>query len=116
MNVCTKLCNECPFSKKSINGWLADYTVEDFQAFHRADAPFPCHMMTGDDMAIDEVEHAIRVGNLKLCRGYVESIIKSCKLPTNPLLVKAVTLVKEQGLSEDSMPIWEFKRHHEKLK
>lgn len=115
MNVCAKLCNECPFSKNSLNGWLATYTVEDFQSFQRGDALFPCHMMHGDGLSFDEVEDAISSGELKLCRGYVESIIKSAKLPMNPMLLKAMKIVKEQGLSEDSMAIWDFKKHHEKF-
>lgn len=116
MNVCKKICNECPFSNKSLNGWLADYTIEDFISFQRADVAFPCHMITSENMSINEVELAIKRGELKLCRGYVESMIKSCKAPINPLLKEVIEEVKKEGLSENSMAIWEFKKHHEKLK
>jgi hypothetical protein len=118
MVVCSKICNECPFSNKSLNGWLADYTIDDIVIFQNKEVSFPCHkMVNNDNLTQVEVENKILNGDMKLCRGYVESIIKSCKSPyINKLLVKAINEVKVIGLSDDSMSIWEFKKHHEKFK
>jgi hypothetical protein len=114
-NVCKKICNECPFSKKSIPGWLADYTVQDIMDFQNGEALFPCHKMMPDaDLDQEEVQQKIESGELKLCRGYVESVIKSAKSPRyNQVLKDAMAQARAEGLSEESMPIWEFKKHHE---
>ncbi len=118
MNVCKKLCNECPFSNKSLNGWLAGYSIEDIHRMQNAEVLFPCHKMMGEDnLSIEDAESAIENGEMKLCRGYVESLIKSCKMPKyNKFLKEAREAVKEEGISEESMAIWDFKKHHEALK
>lgn len=117
LNVCAKMCNECPFSNKSLNGWLADYTTDDIIKFMSFDASFPCHKMIKKDLSVDEVTKAIEKGEMKLCRGYVEMLIKSAKSPkNNNFLVEAIKLVKEDGLSENSMSIFEFTEHHNKFK
>jgi len=114
--VCAKLCNECPFSNQSLNGWLSDYTVEDIMTFMRNEVSFPCHKMVDENISVDKANKLINSGEIKLCRGYVESIIKSAKMPfMNKNLLEAIKLVKEQGLSENSMAIWDFKKHHEKF-
>lgn len=117
MSVCKKLCNECPFSNKSLSGWLGGYTVDDISVFHRQETSFPCHkMMTENNLTQTEADKAIKNGSMKLCRGYVESIIKSAKSPyMNKILVQAIAEVRAEGLSEDSMAIWDFKKYHEKL-
>ena len=111
--VCKKMCNDCPFSKTSMKGFLADYTIEDFIAYQRSSTSFPCHKMMSDgDMSPEETHKAIENGEMKLCRGYVESIIKSCKKPDTEILSKAVEFVREDGLSDNSMAIWDFKEFH----
>lgn len=117
LNVCKKICNECPFSNKSLNGWLAEYTVEDIVQMQSQEILFPCHMMMkSGNMELAEVQEAIENGELKLCRGYVESIIKSAKMPKfNKMLIEARANVKSEGISEESMSIWVFKKHHEAL-
>lgn len=109
-----KMCNECPFSKNSAKGWLADYTPEDVTDFVNNEGLFPCHkMVKGDDLDQEEVKDAIESGEMKLCRGFVESIIKSAKSPKyNKMLIDAIKVVRSEGLSQDSMPTWEFKKHH----
>lgn len=117
MSVCKKICNECPFSNKSLNGWLGGYSIEDVISFQRNETSFPCHkMMSENNISQAQADKAIKNGTMKLCRGYVESMVKSCKSPFgNKLLVQAIAEVKAEGLSEDSMAIWDFKKHHEKL-
>lgn len=112
--VCKKLCSDCPFSKKSMAGFLADYTIEDFQKYMSNEASFPCHkMMSVGDKSVEETHEEIKNGKMKFCRGYVESVIKSAKMPrSNDLLIKAMEIVKEDGLSEDSMDIFEFRKFH----
>lgn len=115
LNVCSKLCGECPFSNKSPQGWLADYSVDDIQNFMNGEALFPCHkMVADDDMNQAEVQEAIESGEMKLCRGYVESFIKSCKMPKFNIFLKgAIAMVKSEGVSEHSMSLRDFRKHHE---
>ena len=113
---CAKQCKECPFSKNSMQGWLSDYTGQDIINFMNAEASFPCHMqMTDGSLDIEQTKEAIEKGEMKLCRGYVECVIKSAKSPyKNEQLVEAIKLVKEEGLSENTMDIFEFLEHHKK--
>lgn len=113
MNICSKICNQCPFSNESINGWLADYKVEDFKTMMDQDVMFPCHMMMKEeDLTIDEAQEKIINGELKLCRGYIESIIKTCKMPINKHLLEVRRKVKEEGVSDSSMSIHNFIKYH----
>lgn len=115
--ICKKICKECPFSNKSLPGWLADYTVQDFKDFQNADALFPCHMTMPDkDMTLDQVGEEIKNGGLRLCRGYTESLIKSCKRPKDKFLATAVEQVRKEGVSEESMAMWDFEKHHSSFK
>lgn len=115
LNVCSKLCGECPFSNKSPQGWLAEYSVDDIQNFMNGEALFPCHkMVSDDDMSQAEVQSAIESGEMKLCRGYVESFVKSCKMPKySEYLKEAIAMVRLQGLSENSMSLRDFRKYHE---
>ena len=116
MSVCAKLCNECPFSDKSLSGWLGGYSFEDIQAFMRAEVSFPCHKMVDEQMDVFTANYKVQSGEMKLCRGYVETMIKSCQRPhMNKILVEAVNQIKSEGLSENSMAMWDFKKHHEKF-
>lgn len=112
--VCAKPCNECPFSHNSIRGWLAAYTIQDIKDYINNEALFPCHkMMLEDDMNQEEVKESITSGEMKLCRGYVECVIKSCKSPKyNQELKDAIAQVKSEGLSADTMAVWDFEKHH----
>lgn len=111
MKICTKICDECPFSNKSPRGWLADYTVEDFAQFFRLEVLFPCHKQIKDDLNFNQAAELVKTNKVKLCRGYVESMRKSAKLPVDPELAN---IVKNVALSDDSMSIFEFFAHHQK--
>ena len=114
MNICSKICNDCPFSSNSVNGWLADYNIEDFKSMMDQEVLFPCHMMMKeDDLTVDKAQEKIIKGELKLCRGYMESMIKSCKMPKfNKYLLNVRQKVKEEGVSDSSMSIYSFTKHH----
>lgn len=111
IEVCEKMCSDCPFSRKSLRGFLADYTVEDFVRFVGADFMFPCHKLVQEDMEADKVTELVVSGELKLCRGYVELLVRSCKLPRDERL-HSVMLGISGALSDDSMSLIEFVGHH----
>jgi hypothetical protein len=111
MKVCKSLCDACPFSRTSMPGFLADYKVTDFQNFIRFDFPFPCHKLIHGDMSSNEVRELIEREELLLCRGYVESMVKSAKLPKDP---EFASIVKNINIGSNSMSIFEFIKFHSK--
>lgn len=110
-----KTCGDCPFSNKSMRGFLADYTTEDFVKFQQAEMNFPCHKHMNDDgMSAIEAHNRIDNKEMPLCRGYVESFIKSGAMPKkNTTLMEAIEIVKLDGLSENTMSMSEFREFHD---
>jgi hypothetical protein len=113
MNLCgEKKCVECPFSKQSLSGWLADYTVEDLLMYMQFEVPFPCHMaMPNEDIPVTEIESKVLSGELPLCRGYMEMFKKSCKMPKKNWMSD---ILKTITLDKNSMNSMEFYNHHTK--
>ena len=109
MKVCNIICDSCPFSKTSMPGFLADYKISDFQIFMDKDFTFPCHKLVSHDIFAIEVQLLIQKEELLLCRGYVESMHRSAKLPRDPEFAK---IVKNIELSQKSMSIFEFIKFH----
>ena len=115
VSVCKNMCGSCPFSKTSLQGFLGGYTLNDFVTFHTSEITFPCHNLTLTDTISKDVDLAIINGKNKFCRGYVESVIKSGKLPKeNELLIQAINEVKDMGLSENSMSFIKFNNYYNK--
>ena len=112
INMCKSLCGECPFSKNSMKGFLGDYEIEDFLKFQNAEILFPCHKtLSEEDLTIEEAELKIINNEIKLCRGFIESMVKSGKSPRNSYLKSATEIVKN-NLSDNSMSIIEFFKNH----
>ena len=93
-----------------MKSFLAGYKVNDFVMFFQREVLFPCHkLLEQEDLTIKQVNEKVRDGSLLLCRGYVESMKRSAKLPKDAHFAK---IVKEVELSENSMSIFEFTKHH----
>ena len=113
IKVCPSLCGDCPFSVNSMRGWLANYTVQDFIDMVSEEISFPCHKMMKEGCNSDETKKAIDTGEMKLCRGYIECLIKSSKMPyKNEQIVEVIKIVQKEGVSEKSMDLHEFTKHH----
>jgi len=111
IEVCDKPCNECPFDKKNLR-WLSDYDPEDFVEFMGDDVLFPCHLdMPEHGLQREESNEAVYNGEMKLCRGYAEMLIKSCKMPREWEFQDVLESIK-QDMSETTMSIFEFMKHH----
>lgn len=109
MHTCSKLCNDCPCSSKSIKSWLADYTVADFVYFVNNEALFPCHKKVPFDMEYSQIEQLVIADGIPICRGYLGMLKLSCKLPRHPQLLELYNTV---DVSPNSMSIFEFIKHH----
>lgn len=91
-----------------MRGWLADYTIDEILEFFRRDVPFPCHMTMGESLTVSDLDPMIRAGDIMICRGYLEMMKKSCKLPFGIL----AEILPDITVSNQAMTTWEFAKHH----
>ena len=110
-SVCKKPCNDCPFTKSSLPGWLADYTPQQLHMLVMSETPFPCHLTHEDDISIKEA------GTTKypLCAGALAFMKKNGKMPKDLKLAKFVGEISRESLSE-ILSVREFYKHHEIIK
>lgn len=73
LNVCSKLCSECPFSTNAPKGWLGSHSLGGVLAAQNDEKLFSCHLARRENMTGDDIES----GQIKICRGYVASATKS---------------------------------------
>lgn len=66
----TSPCSDCPFSRKSLNGWLGGSTVEEWLGWAHSNTFVNCHVISNQQCA-----------GLAIYRRNV------LRLPINPLLV-----------------------------
>jgi len=85
----TKPCEDCPWRKNSLPGWLGDYDADTWLQIAHGDGIIPCHVYT------------------QQCAGAAIYRSNVCKSVRNP---KALEL---PGNSE-VFTFNEFKQHHEK--
>lgn len=107
---CEKPCNDCPFRRKSMPGWLGDDTPENFIATTMSDYPMPCHQ-TIDYSDPDWKRLWERVATGKLCGGaliFFANISKLSRWPDRPRLPAD----KENIFASPA----EFIAHHTSLK
>jgi hypothetical protein len=96
-----KPCNDCPFRKNSLAGWLGPHDVDYFSEVLRADFPYPCHL------SLNKPEEHI-------CVGLVHTRNNMCKKARSGVLVE-----EEQRLYDIEnncfSSIKEFVEHHTKF-
>jgi hypothetical protein len=44
-------CDDCPWSRKALNGWLGGFTVDDWLSTAHSDAKIECHVNLGAQCA-----------------------------------------------------------------
>ena len=109
------MCDECPFRKKSLPGWLGPHSIDDIEKVVQSDEPFICHksiaemiesgIPEGDPQLEEEGEH---------CVGMLRYRNAMCKRSRDPETAQAQTEIR----SVDDVPVIEarkFREHHEKL-
>ncbi len=102
-----KPCNECPFRKDSLRGWLADYTPEGLHNLVVSEISFPCHMASQSDSNI-ELESA---DLYPPCMGAISYAKKAGKLPRRQDLMERMKLVNPSDM-ENILSPQEFIKHH----
>lgn len=121
----TTPCNECPFRKKSIPGWLGGGGPEDFVGDTMNDALMPCHTDKGFIKARDlphteeQFAKALQSDKVQHCAGARIFFKNQCKQSRNPLYIQAYNAGKIKPVEKsDEVFTWrhEFIAHHSKLK
>ncbi len=114
--ICKQVCNDCPFGKKSTKGWLGPYSVKEIQDAIQFEYLFGCHKQLGDDPS--ENRKKIESGEINMCRGFMLSAEKSCKLfGQNPNTGKELRELQDnlnptKKELENTLSKWEFAKHH----
>ena len=112
LTMCKTVCNDCPFSKDSLRGWLGPHTLEEILDTQQYEGLFSCHMRRKDESSEEE----IRNGSLPICRGFIASASASCKLfgqtPTTGPELKRLQDMLTPNDKENILSRWEFKNHH----
>ena len=108
-----KPCDDCPFRKKSLPGWLGPHTVDEFVAYVQFDYPYPCHktLVEGRE-TVEDTE--LREGE-NICIGLVHLRNNSCKKARDEdsdLRKEEIRLKGEEN--ECFANTVEFAKHHSK--
>lgn len=95
-------CDECPFRKNSIPGWLGAETAES--TFHHVtnEGDFACHKTRSKPLSL-----------MSRCKGSLLFLKKACKSPKYNEELK-VALKKEKGDTSNILLVNEFFNHHNK--
>lgn len=111
MKICKKICNQCPFRKNSLQGWLGPHEVDEILETMQFDGLFSCHMRRTEDSTMND----IIVGDLPICRGYVASASASFKLFGQNAYGQLMRPLQKQITQEDKEAVLDrrtFKKHH----
>jgi len=95
-------CNECPFTKTSLRGWLGGENVKDTIDCVNKEIDFSCHKTREDDKT------------LSYCKGYLIFAKKLGKLPKyNHSLTNALSDISLEEVDKSQvMGYREFINHH----
>lgn len=108
MEHCKTPCNDCPFRKNSLAGWLGEYSAQDLHMLVMSERPFPCHMTHADeDLDWDEAG----TKENPLCAGALLFMKKSAKMPRDPELAKILKSFDYSGC-DNILSVTEFYKHH----
>ena len=100
-----KPCDECPFKKSSLPGWLADYTPTQLHGYVMSERPFPCHMTHEENLTFQEAE------DYPLCGGALAYMKKNAKMPRDRDMADYVKQIDKEQL-EEILSTPEFFKHH----
>jgi len=72
-------CDDCPFRRDSLPGWVGDSTPEDFIQTTMADVPMPCHKTLDYNDSDWKRDWDTGAAGL-LCAGALTFFANTCKL------------------------------------
>lgn len=120
LKTCERVCNECPFRKDSVPGWLGGFSVDDTLDAQQFEQLFSCHKTRVDDP--EENQRKVESGEIPICRGFLISAKLSCKIfGQHPITGKALYKLQDGLVISDDeksliLTIWKFREYHEQYK
>ena len=110
MRCCKIPCNDCPFRKNSIPGWLSTYSPQDLHHLIMvSEMPFPCHLSHTEELKFGDA------GNSEhpLCAGALMFMKVNGKIPRDPEMAKIVKNIDKKDC-KNILSVQEFYKHHTK--
>jgi hypothetical protein len=98
-------CNECPFRKESLSGWLGGFeSPQELYKLALAEIPFSCHQPEN----LSDMEDRSKLQ----CAGRLAFAVKACKSFRDPELEMLRMNVKSSTDLNSILGINEFVEHH----
>lgn len=110
--LCSTMCNECGFLRDGIQNTLQPNV---FDVINNR-ILFPCHLQLKAHTGFENLGTEIYIeesDQIKICRGYVESMYISGIAPANEVWVKLYKQLEDEGLDPRTMYIDEAIKYHE---
>lgn len=109
------MCDECPFRKKALRGWLGPHSIEDIEKVVHSEEPFICHKSIAEMIheGIPEGDPQLEVQG-QHCVGMLRYRTAVCKLSRDPEVYQVQQELKTV-LDQSLIAPFKFREHHEKL-
>jgi hypothetical protein len=105
-----KPCNDCPFRKNSLPGWLGPWeTPLELHRFVMAENEFPCHKTMTDEFGDDVPEH-----KQSYCRGAILYMKKNSKMPSYNSDLRELVCTADRADCKNILSVPDFIQHHQK--
>jgi hypothetical protein len=101
-------CNDCPYRRVSLKGWLGAATPEDFSLATQSEQQMPCHQTIDYD---DQDWQATQYDESAICVGSLIHLRNQAKLPREPDLRMMAAQVQRDPANVFEWP-HEFIAHH----
>lgn len=82
-----KPCNDCPWRRNAVPGWLGPYDAQEWVQMAHGEEPIACHQTIKDvdDYGTGDWNHPA----MKQCAGAAIYRANVCKSPRNPAVARA---------------------------
>lgn len=85
MKTCKKVCDDCPWRKNSLKGWLGDQDPELFTDIIKSGSKLPCHKTQKKQMNLNELDED---DSILHCRGSLITMKNNCIRSRNEKIAK----------------------------
>jgi hypothetical protein len=106
------MCDECPFRKAALPGWIGPHSIEDIEKVVHSEEPFICHESI-EEMMVRGYEGEEIEEHGQHCVGMLRYRNAMCKRSRDPETAQAQLDLKSVP-DEPMIPATKFREHHEK--
>jgi len=106
------MCDECPFRKAALPGWLGPHSIEDIEKVVHSEEPFICHEEI-EELSVRGLESEEIEQEGQHCVGMLRYRNAMCKRSRDEETAQAQMELKTVP-DQDLIPPRKFREHHEK--